>query len=297
MNDDRERRTGSIVRVPGSSLTVARASLVKRGLDLVEQPREVMVWEADGSEMVYIPEGEFPMGITEEEARRWRQELGEYLEWSTPSHRVYLDAFYMARFPVTNGQYARFVQETNHRGLLMIHDLAMPYKWDQTRKTPPPGKEDHPVVLVSGDDAQAYCEWAGLRLPTEAEWEKAATWDAKAGRKRVYPWGDEWDASRCNSREAGKKGTTPVGAYSPDGDSPYGCADMAGNAWEWVADLFGDYPSGWQVNPTGPESGPALVLRGGSWGGSSYHSRGAHRGRSSRDYGNYGVGFRCARSP
>ena len=295
MNDDREHRAKSIVRVPGRGLMVARASLVKRGLDLIEQPSEVMVWETDGSEMVYIPEGEFPMGITEVEARQWHEEFGGKLEWymaSTPSHRVYVDAFYIGRYPVTNGQYARFVQDTDHP----VPFVDASCNWDWKRKTPPPGKENHPVAGVSWYDAQAYCEWAGLRLLTEAEWEKAASWDSKAGRKRVYPWGDEWDAGRCNSLEGGTDGTTPVGAYSPAGDSPYGCADMAGNVSEWVADRAGSYPSARQVNPMGPDSGIFRVLRGGSWGLTSDYTRGAGRGWSDPVYRLDFGGFRCARS-
>ena len=295
MNDDQQHRGKSIVRVPGSGLTVARASLVKRGLDLTKQPSEVMVWETDGSEMVYIPEGEFPMGITEEEPRRWQQEFGggdlERFIDSTPCHRVYLDAFYIGRYPVTKAQYARFVQGTDHPVPFTGFDWVSPDTWN--RKVPPPREENHPVVGVSWDDAHAYCEWAGLRLPTEAEWEKAAVWDAKAGRKRVYPWGDEWDARRCNCSEGGKGGTTPVAFYSPAGDSSYGCADMAGNVWEWVADWLGDYPSGRQTNPTGPASGRFRVLRGGSWIGSS---SGANRLYWFPDFGNDLDGFRCARS-
>ena len=324
MNDDPENREKSIVRVPGSSLTVARASLVRRGLDLTKQPSEVMVWEPDGSEMVYVPEGEFPMGITEEEAKRWGRQFGEleWFMWSTPSHRVYLDAFYIGRYPVSNEQYARFVQDTGHLVPLMIHDLAMPCNWDRKRKTPPPGKENHPVVGVNWYDAQAYCDWAGLRLPTEAQWEKAACWDAKAGRKRVYPWGDRWDTHKCNSAErlAGhslatydewmkwcyvwreldpvkrQDTTTPVGSYSPVGDSPYGCADMAGNVKEWVEDWFGDYPSRRQVNPTGPDSGTSRVLCGGSWFFSSDITRCAFRYARNPIYGEHDWGFRCAKS-
>ena len=322
MNNDPENREKSIVRVPGSSLTVARASLVRRGLDLIEQPSEVMVWETDGSEMVYVPEGEFPMGITEEEARRWDEQFGrdsEWFMWSTPSHRVYLDAFYIGRYPVTNAQYTRFVQDTGYFVPFVDMDWATPYNWDRKRKVPPPGKENHPVVFVNWYDAQAYCEWAGLRLPTEAEWEKAASWDVKAGRKRVYPWGDRWDGRKCNSAErlAGhplpthdewKKWldvssgegdqdiTTPVDAYSPAGDSPYGCADMAGNVWEWVADWFGSYPADRQVNPTGPASGDYRVLCGGSWLYSSSGARCAARDLVNPDGRDVYWGFRCARS-
>ena len=244
------------------------------------------------------------MGITEEEARRWHEQrqhevLGQRLESymrSTPSHRVYLDAFYIGRYPVTNEQYARFVQDTDHRVPFGDFIWVKTFTRDEARKFPPPGKENHPVVGVSWDDAQAYCEWAGLRLPTEAEWEKAACWDATTGRKRVYPWGDEWDARRCNCSEGGKGGTTPGEAHSPGGDSPYGCADMAGNVWEWVADWLGSYPAGRQVNPTGPHSGTRRVARSGMWNSSSRMARCACRSSHNPDDRLGFWGFRCAMS-
>ena len=250
--------------------------------------------------------------------RTWSRACGQ-----RPPIGVYLDAFYIARYPVTHAQYARFVQETGHRVPFRDVDWARPYNWDRKRKVPPPEKEDHPVRFVSWDDAHAYGDWAGLRLPTEAEWEKAATWDVKEGCKRVYPWGDRWDSQKCNSAErlAGRELrtlderlewcrswdelelvqrqdiTTPVGAYSPAGDSPYGCADLAGNVWEWVADWFGSYPAGRQVNPTGPDAGRLRVLRGSSWGNSSVYARCAYRVVGDPDYRIGSAGFRCARSP
>ena len=108
---------------------------------------------------------------------------------------------------------------------------AQPYNWDRQARTFPPDKADHPVVLVSWHDAQAYAEWAGKRLPTEEEWEKAA----RGTDGREYPWGNEFDKERCNTRESGIGGTTSVGQFSPQGDSPYGCVDMVGNVWEWTA--------------------------------------------------------------
>ena len=102
-------------------------------------------------------------------------------------------------------------------------------------KAPPDELRDHPVVYVSWRDCVAYAEWAGVRLLTEQEWEKAA----RGIDGRVYPWGDEFDSARCNTYESGIGATTPVGRYSPGGDSPCGCADMAGNVWEWTASNVG----------------------------------------------------------
>jgi formylglycine-generating enzyme required for sulfatase activity len=173
--------------------------------------------------MVWVPPGPFIMGAEDEKGgtRVVRLEQG----------------FFVARTPVTNAEYARFVAVTGHKP---------PEHWKG--KIPPDELRDHPVVYVSWHDAVAYAEWAGVRLLTEQEWEKAA----RGIDGRIYPWGDEFDPARCNTNESDIGTTTPVGRYSPDGDSPCGCADMAGNVWEW----------------TGSESRPGSglrVLRGGSF--------------------------------
>jgi formylglycine-generating enzyme required for sulfatase activity len=123
------------------------------------------------------------------------------------------------------------------------------------------------VVYVTWDDAMAYCEWAGTRLPTEAQREKAASWDDAKKAKRRYPWGDEFDANKCNTRESGIGDTTPVGKYSPQGDSAYGVGDMAGNVWEWCVDWYAEdyYKKSPEKNPEGPDSGQYRVFRGGAW--------------------------------
>ncbi len=116
-------------------------------------------------------------------------------------------------------------------------------------------------------------------MPTEAEWEKAASWDGERKEKRVYPWGNEFDQNRCNTGESGTHGTTPVGNYSPQGDSFYGVGDMAGNVWEWCADWYDGnyYKNSPDKNPRGPASGNYRVLRGGSWGNNQDSARGAFR--------------------
>ena len=312
----------SLRRTP-SGLVIATPENLAQLLALPEPP-ERMWWEKAEIEFCLSPAGEFPMGISEEEARRWHKQFGGNLEWymdATPQHTVTLPAYYLGRYPVTNAQYARFVQATGHRVPYLDPKKsawAKPYNWDEKRKTPPQGKEDHPVVLVSWEDAVAYCEWAGLRLPMEVEWEKAA----RGTDGRTYPWGNEWDGRKCNSAEriAGRElstydewnkwwqswlkldpvkrhqdTTTPVGAYSPIGDSPCDCADMAGNVWEWCADWYKGYPGTTCQDSDFGET--CRVLRGGSWGDLRCRARSACRNWGSPDDRGIGGGFRCCVSP
>lgn len=230
----------------------------------------------DGKEMMFIPAGEFLMG----------SDKGHDDE--KPPHTVYLDGYYIDRCPVTNAEYKKFVEATGRKP---------PSHWQNGKI--PAGKESHPVVNVSWQDAADYAAWAGKRLPTEAEWEKAASWDPVKREKRVYPWGNRFDAGKCNSKESGIGTTTPVGKYSPPGDSPYGVADMAGNVWEWCADWYDEnyYKNSPKQNPQGPTSGQKRVLRGGSWSSYDGDVRSANRlDLSSPDYILNLVGFRCARS-
>jgi serine/threonine-protein kinase len=194
-----------------------------------------------------------------------------------PERRVvWLDAFYVDRLPVTNAAYRRFVEVTGHEP---------PKTW---------GPPDHPVTHVSWLDAQAFAAWAGKRLPTEAEWEKAAR--GTDGRK--YPWGrTEPDETRANF---GKRARGPVRAGSfPDGASPYGVLDLAGNVWEWCDDADDPdfYEKGPARNPRSPSGGGARVVRGGSWLYGARALRTYARTSFAPDVRFAGGGFRCARSP
>jgi formylglycine-generating enzyme required for sulfatase activity len=189
------------------------------------------IHEKTGIELIRIPAGPFLYGEGENQKT------------------IDLPEFWIGRCPVTNAQYKHFLDANpQHRIPYYDADWAKPYNWDQKSRTYPVGKADHPVVIVSWNDAQAFCHWAELILPTEEQWEKAAR--ETDGRK--WPWGDAWAANRANTSEAGVGGTTPVGKYSPQGDSPYGCADMAGNVWEWMGSWY-------------DEKQTYRVLRGGSW--------------------------------
>ena len=313
---------GPPLRRTPSGLVIGTPENLAWLLSWSEPPARVW-WEKADMEFCLVPAGEFLMGTSDAQIESLLRENPDWeLEWfddEKPQHRVYLDTYYIGRYPVTQAQYTRFVKATGHSVPYLDpkkYASAKPYSWNKRRKTPPKGKEDHPVVVASWNDAVTYCEWAGLRLPAEAEWEKAASWDPPAsppmgepalslskgiegGQKRVYPWGDEWDAERCNTTEGNKGGTTPVGAYSPCGDSPCGCADMAGNVLEWCADWYdGDYyQSSPSRDPTGPDSGLSRVLRGGSWYSLRLRARSACRDGDNPDIRLIVGGFRCCVSP
>lgn len=173
----------------------------------------------DGKEQVWIPEGEF---LFVNDICRVTMQLT-------------LPGFWIDVTPVTQAEYHRFLQANPSLSVPYdLEDWGRPYNWDRYHRTPPAGKEQHPVILVTEYDAMRYADWADKRLPTFEEWVKAA--GGTDGRE--YPWGNEFDPNRCNTREGKAGGTTPVGKYSPQGDSPYGCVDMTGNVWEWTASSY-----------------------------------------------------------
>ena len=227
------------------------------------------------SEMTLIPGGYFGMGSNN----------GSGAE--RPPHRVWLDTFYIDKYEVTNHKYAEFLKATGH---------PRPAFWENDRYNSP----DQPVVGVSWDDAVAYCKWAGKRLPTEAEWEKAARGGAD-GRK--FPWGDEEPKGKAAFGQDMNTGRpAPVGKYQPNG---YGLYDMAGNVWEWCADRYDQnyYRISPERNPRGPVGGQDRVVRGSSWIGSGLVElyddalRCAFRRMHPPDDKTDDFGFRCAKSP
>jgi sulfatase modifying factor 1 len=239
--------TGLTDAVPGGLGALLR--LVHGELPRIEtglRPRVLALLEATGHPLCHVPAGDFRMGN------------GTGRSNERPRHRVMLSEYWIDRHPVTNRQFAAFARETGFGGT----------EWRQAFF---PGKEDHPVVLISWDDACAYATWCGKRLPTEAEWEKAA----RGTDGRRYPWENRWDGTRCNVTG---RGTTPVGAY-PEGVSPYGCQDMVGNVWEWVADWYDAtyYARSPGSDPTGPETGVSRVVRGGSWNNNQDNARADNR--------------------
>ena len=180
-----------------------------------------------------------------------------------------LPEFWMSKTPVTQAVYQRFIAANpKHDVPFREEGWAKPYNWDKQRRTFPADKAEHPVVLVSWYDAVAFCEWAGLALPTEEQWEKAA----RGTDGRTYPWGNNEPTDKLCNFNKNVGGTTSVGDYSPQGDSPYGCVDMSGNVWEWCLNKFRT-PQVTAID----QSGDPRVVRGCSWDDNQDFARAAVR--------------------
>jgi formylglycine-generating enzyme required for sulfatase activity len=253
--------------------------------------------------MVLVPAGAFWMGSKENDPGAEADEK--------PQHLVTLDSYYIDQHEVTNAQYASFLNaagDGNQERLWLaleaetvrIHQNEGSWRADD-------GYENHPVTEVSWYGAEAYCLWAGKRLPTEAEWEKAA----RGADQRIYPWGNEFDGTRLNFCDIncdiaewkntqwsdGYAQTAPVDSYA-DGKSPYGALNMAGNVWEWVADLYDAnyYTISPRIAPQGPSTGDRYVHRGGSWDSTEWFVRAADRYPVPPPHRAHTLGFRCALS-
>ena len=216
--------------------------------------------------MAFIPAGWFTMG--ENDGRTSNQ----------PQHLVYLDDYCIDLLEVTRQAFINFLDESGYQvsGWLSPGTVLHP---------------DLPATGVLWEDAHAYCQWVGLRLPTEAEWEKAA----RGTDGRRYPWGNDWDAHKANTEESGLNRPAPVGSY-PDGASPYGLLDMSGNVAEWVSDYFDFdyYATSPDHNPTGPDQVRDHGLRGGSYAATSDQATTFFRDSSHSARPNFRTGFRCA---
>ena len=267
-----------------------------------EKTPAVKINAKDGAEMVWVPGGTFTMGSP----------AGVGYADEYPAHKVTLSGYWIYKYDVTVSQYRAFCAATGHKLPMWpfsdwqggpYFPLIDEYSWKGKNGWDDPALQQHPIVDVNWDDAIAYADWAGVKLPSEAQWEYAA----RGPRGNNYPWGgtatkdykfNGWDATKCanydNSGKVGKS-TWPVGSF-PAGVSWCGAQDMAGNVWQWCSDWYGAYAATAVTDPAGPATGEYRVLRGGSWYG---YSNDGYRSANRNNYGDYpcgyysGIGFRC----
>ena len=259
--------------------------------EYVEAPRQ-----AFEPQMVRIPTGKFLMGSSPEQVEQAIKDGASkslVVEREQPQHEVELSEYLIGKYPITNREYQAFLKDT---------DYKPPRDWDGDQY--PTEKGDHPVVYVSWEDANAFCKWLSkktnkaYRLPTETEWEKAA----RGQNGDTWPWGNEFGEGNANTDEAKIGGTSPVGQFSLQGDSHYGCADMIGNVWEWCSDWFNkeEYKNR-QGKPAKDHQGPEIrdfrVVRGGSFRNNRWNTRCAYRSKYNPLDFNAHIGFRVATSP
>jgi eukaryotic-like serine/threonine-protein kinase len=272
-------QTISISRVPSLPTETPTEVPIPRASPTFIPPE--IIDQKDGMILVYIPEGEFEMGSADTES---------------PPHSVYLDAYRIDKTEVTNAQYAMCVASDACTKPANNYSSTRPSYYDNNQYA------DYPVIFVSWSQAATYCSWAGRRLPTEAEWEKAA----RGIEDFIYPWGNTFYGTLANYCDIncrnpwkgpytdGYTDTSPVGNY-PGGASMYDVLDMAGNVHEWVADWYAPYSLEHQTNPTGPDSGQDKIIRGGSWGDDADHIRSDVRSSINPNNWMDFIGFRCAR--
>ncbi len=253
----------------------------------------------DGMTLVYVPAGEFTMGTKAEDAFTECQKYKTscHFDWNKdeePPHTVELDAFWIDQNEVTNSMYARCVGDgkcnpPSSAKILSTNRIYPGYYYYGNAQF-----ENYPVIYVSWSDASNYCEWANRRLPTEAEWEKAA----RGTDGQTYPWGNDAPNYGILNYDNAVGYTTEVGRYL-DGASPYGALDMAGNVTEWVADWYGEsyYVASPISNPRGPNAGNFRVVRGGAWVFDwDLSIRSSNRSFHQLTYHSHEIGFRCAMS-
>ncbi len=232
------------------------------------------------SEMILVPAGEFVMGSSEKDidwtVKTFFSESREWYQDETPSFKIVLNDFYIDKYEVTAAQYKVFMEAARHPAP----------KYSDSTKHNAPGQ---PVVGVTWQDASDYCRWAGKRLPTEAEWEKAA----RGTDGRIYPWGNDADDTKANVRGMADKFrySAPGGSF-PQGASSYGVHDMSGNVWEWTSSWYLPYPGNKYENENYGQK--YKVIKGGSWNSNMDLARAALRGKALPEQQQNYIGFRCA---
>ncbi|KYC36985.1 hypothetical protein WA1_45910 [Scytonema hofmannii PCC 7110] len=264
----------------------------KEDKEVIQNPKS-KIQNPKSPEMIEIPAGEFEMGNNSVDA----------LDNERSAHRVYLDTYWIDRYPVTCGQYRVFMEAGGYQNSqwwskagwewLQTEQVTQPLYWYSDRH-----QENHPVCGVSWYEAEAYSLFVGKRLPTEAEWEKAASWDTQFNRRLLYPWGNQEPMRQLCNHNSFNKGTTPIDAF-PDGQSAYGLYDTLGNVWEWTSTWFDSYP-GFQSYPYIGYSQVYFdqqhrVLKGGSWATRPWALRCSFRNWYYPHMRQILAGFRCAR--
>lgn len=295
-----DKMSGEVIGIASLSLTASAGAVAISAQEVIKlwpagarlEPPRMKLRDV---EFVYVRAGSFTMGT---HARRAddlaRQQDRREFQDEKPREDIAVAAFYIARYPVTNEQYHTFIggsgEQVPYRG---ADTWSSKYSWDRVSRRFPDGLDRHPVVLVSWPQARRYCSWLNARLPTEAEWEKAAR-----GRDgRAWPWGNDWHEECCNTIERDSWGITPAGAFSPRGDSPYGVADMSGNVWEWCSSLIDPYPYDADDGREDLGAEGRRVLRGGAFEQNRYMARCATRNSALQNEFGFTIGFRPAVTP
>jgi len=277
-----------MTRPPARSWALALALLLLAACKAPSDGSAPLFFEAapdvpDG--MVLVPAGPFLMGSNKEDTEGRAQEFGAMKPWyldEHPKHTVNLPSYFIDRTEVTNGQYALYLQATG---------AAVPRGWSASALSPE--NRERPVTGVNWYEADHFCRWLGKRLPTEAQWEKAA----RGTDGREFPWGDDFDPKKGNTGATRLGSVTPVGHF-PEGASPYGVLDMVGNVWEWTDSWYAPYPgSTYHSDDFGEKY---KVIRGGGWGGVGHYTlehfyRAAYRFYIDPSIGFNDAGFRCAK--
>ena len=306
--DARSKPTPTVVTGPATE-TLTASSTPTNTPEPTDTPAPAAgatrVRDIDRAVMVWVPAGEFTMGSTDSDSQAESDEK--------PQHKVTLDGFWIDRTEVTNAQYRKFVDAGVYSKQEYWTEAG--WAWKESNKVTQSNcwgnshfnQAEQPIVCVSWYEASAYAHWVGGRLPTEAEWEKAARGSStSSGNVWLYPWGNTWDGMRVNFCDQqceyswkdanvndGYGTTAPVGSYA-NGVSPYGVLDLAGNVWEWVSSKYGNYPYRSDDGREDQSSTEVRVLRGGSWNNGAGHVRSADRYRLGPDNRNGSIGFRVA---